>query len=77
MALKIPFEQLIREHIYGNDIKLLSISPDHLNLIITLPFHHRDPFDRLIIAQAQYENMIIISCDEHFKKYAIKLIWED
>jgi PIN domain nuclease of toxin-antitoxin system len=44
-------------------------------LLDTLPFHHRDPFDRLIISQSVVENMAICTCDENIKCYPISLIW--
>ncbi|MBI4945036.1 MAG: type II toxin-antitoxin system VapC family toxin [Bacteroidetes bacterium] len=53
--------------------------PITLNQILTnagLEYHHHDPFDRIIIAQAMYENLMIVSKDEQFKSYNISLIWE-
>ncbi|MEO0471244.1 MAG: PIN domain-containing protein [Bacteroidota bacterium] len=41
-----------------------------------LPFHHRDPFDRMLIAQAQYEKLTIISRDRSFRLYEANVIWE-
>ena len=50
------------------DIKTVPVLPQHLEVLGTLPFHHRDPFDRLIIAQAKYEQMTIIGKDSAFKE---------
>jgi len=69
LHISIPYKQLIQEHIYNNDIELSNITPEHLSYILNLPFYHKDPFDRLLIAQAQCEDMSIISSDEQFKKY--------
>ena len=57
------------------DIHMLPISPQHLSLIQKLPDIHRDPFDRLIIAQATYEGAVIITKDSIMPKYDVKTIW--
>lgn len=76
---KISFEKDLEEfidtHIKGNNIEVLKIELPHLLRIESLPFHHRDPFDRLIIAQAIENNLIILSSDKVFDKYKIKRIW--
>jgi len=46
-----------------------------LFLLIDLPFHHKDPFDRMLISQASYENISIISADEQFDAYAVSRTW--
>ena len=46
----LPFTRLVRQHIAGNAIDLLHIEPEHLDVQRKMPFHHRDPFDRLITA---------------------------
>jgi len=53
----------------------LAISRAHLRGVQTLPMHHRDPFDRLLIAQAAVENLTLISNDARFAQYDITLIW--
>ena len=75
LELLRPFDQLIPEQLAVNAIDLLPIEPPHLSRLITLPFHHRDPFDRLIIAQAQTEDIALVSSDAVFQKYDVKLIW--
>jgi len=50
--------------------------PTHILVSATLPFHHRDPFDRLIIAQAKSENLLLLSRDEEFEKYDVELLWK-
>ena len=69
-------EDFVHEHIMGNDIGLLAIQLEHLYRIETLPFHHRDPFDRLIVAQALVEKIPILSADTSFDSYPIERIWE-
>ena len=56
-------------------IELLSIEVPHILAIQQLPFHHKDPFDRLLIAQTKTENLTIISNEAIFDQYAIKRIW--
>lgn len=75
LELLRPFDQLIPEQLAVNAIDILPIEPPHLSRLITLPFHHRGPFDRLIIAQAQTEDIALLSSDTAFQKYDVKLIW--
>ena len=65
----------IQAYIIKSDFMLLDISFEHLNALSVLPDHHKDPFDRLHIAQAITENLSIISADEHFKSYPVNVIW--
>lgn len=67
----------IFELFFESGLLLLPITPDHILTNTTLPFHHRDPFDRLIIAQAKREGFTIISKDQEFKKYKINLVWRE
>lgn len=55
---------------------LMPITPEHILTNASLPFHHRDPFDRLLIAQAKREGFSLISKDQEFEKYNINLIWD-
>lgn len=70
--LNLPkkYAEFVREQMGINDIEILPISLSHLNLISILPLHHKDPFDRLIIAQAIQENLTIVSRDSAFDSYA-------
>jgi len=60
------FDQLIPHQLHDNDIVLLPIYVEHLSQVTILPLHHRDPFDRLMIAQSIVENIPIISKDSAF-----------
>jgi PIN domain nuclease of toxin-antitoxin system len=76
LILPKKYAEFVDEQIQINDIKILPISLSHLDLIATLPLHHKDPFDRLIIAQAIEENITIVSRDSAFNSYTgIKRIW--
>jgi len=70
-----PFETFIPQQMSLNGIGLLEILFPHTVVVATLPFHHRDPFDRLIIAQAMVEQIPIVSCDTKFDEYAITRLW--
>lgn len=59
----------------GNNITILPIEISHTERLTTLPFHHRDPFDRLIIAQALAEELPVISVDTQFDAYGVKRVW--
>jgi PIN domain nuclease of toxin-antitoxin system len=82
MAIKIQLKKLminksIEEIIdlaIKNGFELLPILPEHIIKLTTLDFHHRDPFDRIIIAQGLVENQEIISSNEIFDSYGIKRI---
>ena len=69
------FKEFVREHIKGNDIGLLRIEPPHVLRVEQLPFHHRDPFDRLLISQSIENNLTLISSDKTFDLYKIQRIW--
>jgi len=59
-----------------NNINILPIKLEHLNIVKSLPLIHRDPFDRLIISQASFENLIVLSRDNNFELYEdITVIW--
>ena len=75
LELSEPFDRLIPEKIEENTIDILQINLSHLSAMMMLPLHHRDPFDRLIIAQGIFEKLPIIACDEAFESYHIDIIW--
>lgn len=75
LILSAPFDDLIPAQLNLNGIGLLNISLDHVSLLTTLPFHHRDPFDRLIVAQAIVEKMPVVSIDAAFDAYPTKRLW--
>ncbi|CAA9392984.1 MAG: hypothetical protein AVDCRST_MAG22-729 [uncultured Rubrobacteraceae bacterium] len=77
LKLAISFTELVEREIRGNAIGLLAIRPNHLDELAKLPFHHRDPFDRMIVAQGLTENIPIISRDKAFESYSAKVLWQD
>ncbi len=82
LAIKISIGKLtlaksladVIKQIAAVDIEILQISPEHTLQVSTLPFHHRDPFDRMIIAQSQIENLAVMTDDDDFADYGIKIL---
>lgn len=75
LILGQPFEEMFPRQLENNAIEILDISIEHMNVVCALPFHHRDPFDRLIIAQSQVEQLPIISVDSAFNHYDMQREW--
>ncbi|MCK6512705.1 type II toxin-antitoxin system VapC family toxin [Myxococcota bacterium] len=76
LAISASLTDLIRDHVWSNAIDLLTIEADHLDVLRSLFFFHKDPFDRLLIAQAIAERMTILSVDQCFKAYPVEVRWE-
>jgi PIN domain nuclease of toxin-antitoxin system len=66
---------LVQREIALDGIVLLPITLGHLAAVSGLPMHHRDPFDRMLIAQAQVEQMTIVSVDAALDAYGIARVW--
>jgi PIN domain nuclease of toxin-antitoxin system len=75
MNFSLPIQTFVEQQLHLNDLHLLNIRIEHVATVATLPLHHRDPFDRLLIAQAMVENIPIISADVAFDAYAIQRLW--
>lgn len=74
-SLPEPYEIFMDREISINDFRILPIQPKHTAALIDLPFYHKDPFDRLLIAQANVEKIPIISNDQIFDQYPVQRIW--
>lgn len=74
LNLSKPFESFIPEQLEENEIEILHIRLDDLSQLFRFPFHHRDPFDRLIIAQAIIRGMPVVTSDDIFSEYEVKLL---
>lgn len=74
-ALPAPFAAFWDDQLLINDFEILPISVSHTAVVANLPFHHRDPFDRLIIAQSLVESIPVVSSDELFDRYGVERIW--
>ena len=75
LELGMTFTELVKREVYGNAIELLEIQPEHLDELAKLPFHHKDPFDRLMIAQSLAEGIPIVTKDAAFRSYPVSLLW--
>jgi PIN domain nuclease of toxin-antitoxin system len=75
LILKEPFDVLIPHQLATNGIEVLPIEFSHVAAVVSLPFHHRDPFDRLMIAQAKVEKLQVVGSDQAWDAYGIDRIW--
>lgn len=75
LDLELSIEQLVEEQIIANGIELLDITTEHIAVVANLPLHHRDPFDRLIIAQAMVEQIPVVGSDKAFDSYSVQRLW--
>jgi PIN domain nuclease of toxin-antitoxin system len=74
-ALPMPFENFWEEQLWKNDFDLLDLTVSHAAKVVVLPFHHRDPFDRLIISQALVEGFPVVGSDKTFDAYGVQRFW--
>jgi PIN domain nuclease of toxin-antitoxin system len=74
---RIPgqFEHWMNDQIQINELAILPLEVAHSAAVITLPFHHKDPFDRLLIAQSFVETIPIVSADVIFDAYGVTRLW--
>ncbi len=70
-----PYEAFLAGQIRANSFKILPVEIRHTSLLTALPFHHRDPFDRLLVAQALVEAIPIVSADAALDAYGVNRLW--
>lgn len=75
LNLHASYDDFMHRGIVGNDFEILPIEPRHTSVLTTLPLHHRDPFDRLLIAQASVEAIPIVGEDTAFDPYGVRRLW--
>jgi PIN domain nuclease of toxin-antitoxin system len=75
LSLGQPIEAFIAQQLNQNGLSLLGIDISHVAAVAVLPLHHRDPFDRLLIAQAKVERMSMVSNDAVFDAYGVTRLW--
>lgn len=75
LHLSTSWEKKLDAERKANRFNWLSLESRHCEEIIHLPWHHKDPFDRMLIAQARSENLTIVSCDEKMQPYEIDVLW--
>jgi PIN domain nuclease of toxin-antitoxin system len=74
-SLPQPYQPFMEPQIAINDFGILHIEPKHTNLVTTLPWHHKDPFDRLLVAQAIVEGIPLLSVDGNLDPYGVQRLW--
>ncbi len=83
IAIKVALDRLefdvraMEGTLAASGIQTLGISLQHTTRVAELPQHHRDPFDRMLVAQAMCESMTLVSRDRELAKYGVKLLWRD
>jgi PIN domain nuclease of toxin-antitoxin system len=75
LTLNMPLVDIIQGQQERNNVQILPISLQHTLSLDTLPLHHKDPFDRMLIAQAKVENVALLSADPVFARYPIRVRW--
>ncbi len=75
LQLSEPFGVLIPRELQTSGFRVLPLEINHFNVLVDLPFHHRDPFDRLIVAQAMATEMTLVSADVQFDAYGVRRVW--
>ena len=75
LSLPEPPDLFVPRRMASQGLRPLLVSHEHALAVFTLPAHHRDPFDRLLIAQAKVEGMTLISADRIFERYPVQLLW--
>ena len=75
LTLAAPFEDFMSRIVAQNGLIILPILVKHCSVLVGLEYHHRDPFDRLLIAQAMSEDIPVVSSDEQFDAYPVTRLW--
>jgi PIN domain nuclease of toxin-antitoxin system len=75
LRFELAFPTFVEQQMQRNSMDLLGIQISHLAIVANLPLHHRDPFDRLLIAQAVVEQIPIVGADGVFDSYPIQRLW--
>ena len=75
LELDLPFKTIIQTQCMNNGLQILPIETSHIFALTELPFHHKDPFDRVILIQAKLENLKLASVDSVFHHHDIELFW--
>lgn len=75
LSLSLPYRTWIDQAIADLGLRVLPITAEYADTQLTFPYHHRDPFDRLLAAQAIVENVPLVSADPVFSQYGVACIW--
>jgi PIN domain nuclease of toxin-antitoxin system len=74
LKLRLPLKELVKNQQETNDLTVSPIALIHVLTLDALPFHHKDPFDRLLIAQSISEGLTVVTADSQFSAYSVKLL---
>ena len=74
LKLSLPLKELVKNQQDTNDLRVSPVALTHVLALDSLPFHHKDPFDRLLIAQCMAEGLTIVTADSQFSAYSVKLL---
>ena len=74
LRLRLPLRDIIRTQ-QANGIRILPVTLPHILALEGMPHHHGDPFDRILIAQANTERMSLVSRDQFFSSYSVNVVW--
>jgi PIN domain nuclease of toxin-antitoxin system len=75
LKLSVPLAEVVEIQRQINNVEVISITLAHVLALENLPTPHKDPFDRLLIAQANVEGAVLVSDDSRFEEYPVKVIW--
>ncbi|MFN0087400.1 MAG: type II toxin-antitoxin system VapC family toxin [Blastocatellia bacterium] len=75
LTLRMPLVDVIQDQQQKNGVQILPVSLKHVLAIDQLPFHHKDPFDQMLMAQANAEGATIVSKDSELSKYPVRILW--
>lgn len=75
LTLRKPIEQVFPAELVANRFELLPITAAHVVRLVGLPFHHRDPFDRLLVVQVEEEGLTLVTCDPVMRAYEVAICW--
>ncbi|MEN0062136.1 MAG: type II toxin-antitoxin system VapC family toxin [Myxococcota bacterium] len=75
LSVDFSLHDLVQHDLPAQSIDLLNIEPRHIERVVSLPFHHRDPFDRVLVAQAHADGLLIASGDVTLDAYGVTRIW--
>lgn len=75
LDIDLLLPDFVEEQRLKNSLEALPIKLEHIFALEHLPFHHKDPFDRLLVAQAQAENLTLVSNDPALSSYQVGLVW--
>ena len=75
LNLPAPYDEVFPRQLELNGFELVPITPAHCITLVALPLHHRDPFDRILVAQAKTEGLTLVTDDGKLRAYNVPLLW--